>query len=54
MMVESQARRSPAIYTCQHCRRMIYAPAALVAHGTNQAPPNEQPATRRAKRRPRP
>jgi hypothetical protein len=30
-MVESQARRSPAVHTCPHCRRMLYAPEVLAA-----------------------
>lgn len=25
-MVEHKARRSPAVHTCPHCRRMLYAP----------------------------
>lgn len=25
-MVEYKARRSPAVHTCPHCRRMLYAP----------------------------
>lgn len=25
-MVEYQARRSPSVHTCPHCRRMVYAP----------------------------
>jgi predicted nucleic acid-binding Zn-ribbon protein len=28
-MVEYQARRGPAVHTCPHCRRMLYAPALL-------------------------
>jgi predicted nucleic acid-binding Zn-ribbon protein len=29
-MVESRARRSPAVHTCPHCRRMLYVPELLV------------------------
>lgn len=28
-MVEYQARRSPAVHTCPHCRRMLFAPELL-------------------------
>jgi len=40
-MVESQARRSPAVHTCPHCRRMLYAPELLAARGPRapHAPP---------------
>lgn len=28
-IVEYQARRSPGVHTCPHCRRMVYAPQLL-------------------------
>jgi predicted nucleic acid-binding Zn-ribbon protein len=30
-MVESRARRAPAVHICPHCRRMLYAPELLIA-----------------------
>ena len=36
-MVESQARRAPAIYACPHCRRMLYAPELLDAEALREA-----------------
>jgi predicted nucleic acid-binding Zn-ribbon protein len=36
-MVESQARRSPAVHACTHCGRMLYAPEFL-AHGGSRDP----------------
>jgi hypothetical protein len=33
-MMEYRARRAPALYTCPHCRRMLYAPE-LVREGAN-------------------
>jgi predicted nucleic acid-binding Zn-ribbon protein len=30
-MVESRARRSPAVHTCPHCRRLLYVPELLAA-----------------------
>jgi predicted nucleic acid-binding Zn-ribbon protein len=36
-MVESQARRSPAVHTCPHCRRMVYAPELLTAEDSGEA-----------------
>ena len=30
-MVESRARRAPAVHTCPYCRRMLYAPELLAA-----------------------
>lgn len=35
-MVEYQTRRSPAVYTCPHCRRMLYTPE-LVRDGSGKA-----------------
>lgn len=36
-VVESEARRAPAIYNCPHCHRMLYAPEWL-ADGVSAAP----------------
>lgn len=36
-MVESRARRSPAIHTCPNCRRMLYVPE-LIAMEDSRAP----------------
>jgi hypothetical protein len=36
-MVESQARRSPIVHTCPHCRRMVYAPELLTAEDSPEA-----------------
>jgi predicted nucleic acid-binding Zn-ribbon protein len=35
-MVESQARRSPAVHTCPNCRRMVYAPELLAAEDSRE------------------
>jgi predicted nucleic acid-binding Zn-ribbon protein len=37
-MVEYQARRSPAIHTCPHCRRMLYAPELLSGERSRESP----------------
>jgi predicted nucleic acid-binding Zn-ribbon protein len=47
-MMESQARRSPAIHTCPHCRRMLYAPELLAQAGS---PRERKPAKKEAPRR---
>jgi predicted nucleic acid-binding Zn-ribbon protein len=49
-MVESQARRSPAVHTCPHCRRMLYAPELLATEDWREAGPPKQAARRRAVR----
>lgn len=36
-MVESQARRAPGIYTCPHCRRMLYSPELLATPDPDEA-----------------
>lgn len=36
-IVESQARRSPVVHTCPHCRRMVYAPELLTAEDAREA-----------------
>ena len=42
-MVESQARRSPAVHTCPHCRRMLYAPELLTAEDVRgEVPPQKE------------
>jgi hypothetical protein len=46
-MFESQARRSPAVQTCPHCRRMVYAPELLIAEDSRQADSRERAATHR-------
>jgi predicted nucleic acid-binding Zn-ribbon protein len=48
-MVEAQARRSPAVHTCPHCRRMLYAPELLAEEGSRE-PSQKQVATCRAAR----
>lgn len=45
-MVESQARRSPAVHTCTHCGRMLYAPELLARPASREAEP--QGRTKRA------
>lgn len=37
-MLESQARRTPAVYACPHCRRMLYARELLGAEVPAAAP----------------
>jgi predicted nucleic acid-binding Zn-ribbon protein len=49
-MVESQARRSPAVHTCPHCRRMVYAPELLTAEDSREAGFQKKAATPRAAR----
>jgi len=39
-MVEAQARRSPAVHSCPHCRRMVYAPELLAAKDSREAAPH--------------
>jgi hypothetical protein len=46
-MVEARARRWPAVHTCPHCRRMLYAPELLVEEGSSEPGPQK-------KRRPSP
>ena len=41
-MIESQARRSPAVHTCPHCGRMLYAPELLERRGSGDAQPQSQ------------
>lgn len=43
-MVESKTRHSPAIHTCPHCRRMLYAPE-LVREGCHPAGAKSSPHT---------
>jgi predicted nucleic acid-binding Zn-ribbon protein len=40
-MVEHHARRSPAVHTCPHCQRMLFAPDLLdgASHGGRQTRP---------------
>jgi predicted nucleic acid-binding Zn-ribbon protein len=47
-MVESQARRSPAVHTCPHCRRMVYAPELLTAEDSRETGSQKKAATPRA------
>jgi predicted nucleic acid-binding Zn-ribbon protein len=50
-MVESRARRSPAVHMCPHCRRMLYVPELLAAEDSSvphrvlktAAPPKADP-----------
>jgi predicted nucleic acid-binding Zn-ribbon protein len=49
-MVESQARRSPAVHTCPHCRRMVYAPELLTAGNSRRAGSQKKAAAHRATR----
>ncbi len=49
-MVESQARRSPAVHTCPHCHRMLYAPELLTAENSREGGPQKKAATHRAAR----
>jgi predicted nucleic acid-binding Zn-ribbon protein len=37
-MVEHEARRSPAVHTCPHCQRMLFAPDLVdeTSHGRRQ------------------
>ncbi len=49
-MLESQARRSPAVHTCPHCQRMLYAPELLAEEDLQPARSQEKTATRRAAR----
>jgi predicted nucleic acid-binding Zn-ribbon protein len=48
-MLESQARRSHAVHTCPHCRRMLYAPELLAKEDSRAGAP-QKAATRRAAR----
>jgi predicted nucleic acid-binding Zn-ribbon protein len=41
-MLESRARRSPAVHTCPSCRRMLYAPDLLVAEEPSGPPPRKR------------
>jgi len=47
-MVESQARRSPAVHACPHCRRMLYAPELLTAEALREAGSRKKGAPDRA------
>jgi len=48
-ILESQARHAPAIHTCPHCRRMLYAPELLAKKDSRAGAP-QKAATRRAGR----
>lgn len=50
-MVEYKARRSPAVHTCAHCRRMLYAPELVRDSSRADDARGEAPAS--ARRRPR-
>jgi len=45
-LVEYQARRSPAIHTCPHCRRMVYASELLSKESDTSASEKREPARR--------
>ena len=47
-MVESQARLSPAVHTCPHCRRMLYAPELLAEKDSRRAGTQKKGAKHRA------
>ncbi|HEY3215370.1 MAG TPA: C4-type zinc ribbon domain-containing protein [Candidatus Eisenbacteria bacterium] len=47
-MVESQARRLPAVHACPHCRRMLYAPELLTAEALREAVSQKEGAPDRA------
>jgi predicted nucleic acid-binding Zn-ribbon protein len=47
-MVESQARRLPAVHACPHCRRMLYAPELLTAEALREAGSQKKGAPDRA------
>jgi predicted nucleic acid-binding Zn-ribbon protein len=49
-MVESLARRSPAVHTCPHCGRMLYVPALLAEEESRRAGRPKKAATQRAAR----
>ena len=49
-MLESQARRSPAVHTCPHCRRILYAPERLAEEDSRLAKSPEKAARQRAGR----
>jgi predicted nucleic acid-binding Zn-ribbon protein len=52
-MVELQARRSPAVHTCPHCRRMVYAPELLTPEDSRQTGSGEVFGSRKRPRRDR-
>ena len=47
-MVESRSRRSPGVYACPHCRRMLYAPELLTAQEPRGPESQETKASHRA------
>jgi uncharacterized protein len=47
-MVASQARRSPSVHICPHCRRMLYAPELLTAEDLREAASQKKRAPDRA------
>jgi predicted nucleic acid-binding Zn-ribbon protein len=47
-MVASQARRSPSVHTCPHCRRMLYAPELLTAEDLREVGSQKKGAPDRA------
>jgi predicted nucleic acid-binding Zn-ribbon protein len=49
-MVESRFRRSPGVYACPHCRRMLYAPELLTAQEPRGLESQETKASHRASR----
>ncbi len=51
-MLEAQARRSPAVHICPHCRRMLYAPELLAGEDSRQARSQDKAATGPAVRAP--
>jgi hypothetical protein len=46
-MVEHAARRSPAVHTCPHCHRMLYAPE-LLQEAVSTPPSERKPGGKRA------
>ena len=51
-MVEQMARRAPAVHTCPHCRRMLYAPELVIAdaHADDGKPPRRSAPASAARR----
>ena len=47
-IVASQARRSPSVHTCPHCRRMLYAPELLTAEDLREVGSQKKGAPDRA------
>ena len=50
-IVEYQARRSPAIHTCPHCRRMLYASELLAKESATSASEKREQGLEQSSRR---